>query len=241
MNTHIALSRLFALCRVRERVARSVSSSIDSRKQRASFSSNRDEGRTAVVEGADEDHLQKSTVEPVRKKTIRSNDGTSSGAIAADRLRNARRYATKNMIETFPKQQHQQRRVSHVKVGSRPPQPSVLTNEKCDTLNNNGTMLSSMSDEDLIAELARRRCCTVVDSSTNTTFTNQSPTSPIVVGGKEVVREHGLIHMAQTIENPIRSNDGTSSGAIVADRLRQARRKAIENLSTECKPPQTID
>jgi hypothetical protein len=35
-----------------------------------------------------------------------------------------------------------------------------------------------------------------------------------------------------TIENPVRSNDGTSSGAIVADRLRKARRKAIENLTT---------
>ena len=45
---------------------------------------------------------------------------------------------------------------------------------------------------------------------------------------KKEVREGGLnIHV---LENPIRSNDGTSSGAVINDRLRMARRKIIEKI-----------
>ena len=43
------------------------------------------------------------------------------------------------------------------------------------------------------------------------------------------VQEHGLDIVAY--ENPVRINDGTSSGAVAADRLRIARRKALESLS----------
>jgi len=44
------------------------------------------------------------------------------------------------------------------------------------------------------------------------------------------VREGGLnIHL---LENPVRSNDGTSSGAIINDRLRIARREMIEKMKT---------
>ena len=47
---------------------------------------------------------------------------------------------------------------------------------------------------------------------------------------KKQVREGGLnIHL---LENPVRSNDGTSSGAIINDRLRIARRKMIEKMKT---------
>lgn len=42
------------------------------------------------------------------------------------------------------------------------------------------------------------------------------------------VRESGL--RIDIMENPVRSNDGTSSGAIINDRLRLARRKAIEKM-----------
>jgi hypothetical protein len=231
MNTQFASLRRFSQCRVRGSVAWSSILSIDINKHhRASFSSNRDEGRTAAALSTTSHNRQKITIQPLNENPIRSNDGTSSGAIVADRLRMARRYAIENMIETFPKHQKQPSRRGgspHViKVGSRPLQSSVLTNnETCVTFNNNNKtmLLSSMSDEELIAELARRR-------------NNQSSqtSSPIVVaGGKELVKEHGLIPTGvHTIENPIRSNDGTSSGAIVADRLRMARRKAIENLTT---------
>jgi len=47
---------------------------------------------------------------------------------------------------------------------------------------------------------------------------------------KKQVREGGLnIHL---LENPVRSNDGTSSGAIINDRLRIARREMIEKMKT---------
>lgn len=42
------------------------------------------------------------------------------------------------------------------------------------------------------------------------------------------VKEHGLDLV--TYENHIRPNDGTSSGAIAADRLRLARRKVIQSM-----------
>lgn len=224
-TTFIALSfRRLPLCRVRKRVADwAILSSIDSSKQCAYYST------TIIQEETTGADRRKITIEPLNENPIRSNDGTSSGAIAADRLRSARGYAVENMIETFPKQKQPRRRGSRVVavVGSHPPPQSlVLTNEKCDTLNkNNDKMtLSSMLDEDLIAKLARRR--RVVASS------------PVAVDSSTVaetkVREHGLVHImgVHTIENPIRSNDGTSSGALVADRLRMARRKAIENLTT---------
>ena len=238
MNTHIALFRRFSLCRVRGRVAIDINN-----HHRASFSSNSDEGRTAAALSTTSVDRQKITIQPIHENPIRSNDGTSSGAIVADRLRTARRYAIENMIETFPKKHQKQSSRKggspHVNVGSQPPpQSSVLTNNEKMGVTISSTdetmLLSSLSDEELIAELARRR-------------TNQSsPTSapPIVVAGKgkELVREHGLTPIGiHTIENPIRSNDGTSSGAIVADRLRMARRKAIENLTTTMeynnKPP----
>ena len=201
-----------------------ILSSIDSSKQqRACYSSNRDDGTGGAAD------RQKIAIRPLNENPIRSNDGTSSGAIVDDRLRNARRYAIENTIETFPKQKQPARMGSLVRVvvgSARPRQSSVSTNEKCDTRNNNEAALSSMSDEDLIAELSRRlrrrvTSTPVVDSSTAT--------------AEKKVREHGLVHrmgVLHTIENPVRSNDGTSSGAIVADRLRNARRKAIENLTT---------
>ena len=205
-----------------------ILSSIDSSKQqRACYSSNRNDGTGGAV------RQKTTTIRPLNENPIRSNDGTSSGAIVDDRLRNARRYAIDNMIETFPKQKQPRggSLVQAVVAGSArsPPQStSVSTNEKCDTRNNNEATLSSTSDEeDLIAELSRRRrrrvaSTPVVDSSTAT-------------AENKIVREHGLVrHImgVHTIENPVRSNDGTSSGAIVADRLRKARRKAIENLTT---------
>ena len=44
------------------------------------------------------------------------------------------------------------------------------------------------------------------------------------------VKENGL--RVDVLENPIRSNDGTSSGALINDRLRDARRRMIEKLKT---------
>ena len=93
MNTYIASLRRLSLCRVRGRVAWPSIVSIDFNiNHRASFSSNRDEGTAA--------DRQKITIQPIHENPIRSNDGTSSGAIVADRLRMARRKAIENLTTT---------------------------------------------------------------------------------------------------------------------------------------------
>ncbi|KAL7479781.1 hypothetical protein ACHAW6_005505 [Cyclotella cf. meneghiniana] len=99
----------------------------------------------------------------------RSNDGTSSGAIAEDRLRLARRRAIESL--------------------ARPTRDSI--NEQRDR------------GEDSEASNEQDHC--------------------------RPVRERGLDIVAN--ENPVRSNDGTSSGALAADRLRMARRKVLESMS----------
>ena len=100
----------------------------------------------------------------VIENKVRSNDGTSSGALIEDRLRLARRKALENASQPIIK-------------------PSSPSNDAA------------------------------VDEST----TPQSSTTKF--------------DTYSSIENPVRSNDGTSSGAVVADRLRLARRKALEAAS----------
>eukprot|EP00986_Skeletonema_menzelii_P018273 scaffold26619_cov126-Skeletonema_menzelii.AAC.1 len=66
---------------------------------------------------------------------------------------------------------------------------------------------------------------TTVSNNTRANFSSRS-----IPNYKKKVREGGLnIHV---LENPVRSNDGTSSGAIINDRLRMARRRMIEKLQT---------
>ena len=98
----------------------------------------------------------------VIENKIRSNDGTSSGALVEDRLRLARRKAIENASQRII-------------------QPSY----------------SSKADK---------------STPQSTKFDTYA-----------------------SIENPVRSNDGTSSGAVTADRLRLARRKALEAASQPIK------
>ena len=104
----------------------------------------------------------------VIENKVRSNDGTSSGALIEDRLRLARRRALENASQPIT-------------------QPSSSSSSKAGK-------------------------STPPQSSTQVTKVNFS------------------------IENPVRSNDGTSSGAVVADRLRLARRKALKAASRPIKP-----
>ena len=99
----------------------------------------------------------------VIENKVRSNDGTSSGALVEDRLRLARRKALENASQPIK-------------------QPS-----------------SSKVDNSIVSKSS-----SAVKTSTNIYY---------------------------SIENPVRSNDGTSSGAVTADRLRLARRKALEAAS----------
>ena len=98
---------------------------------------------------------------------IRSNDGTSSGAIAADRLRMARRKALQNISQI---EQSSPRRVK----------PTSQTSKD---------------------------------------------------GTSNVIKEHGIDITA--IESKVKKNDGTSSGATAADRLRMARRRVIEKMKQQ--------
>ena len=100
----------------------------------------------------------------VIENKVRSNDGTSSGALIEDRLRLARRKALENASQPIIKQ-------------------------------------SASSSNDAADK-------SIPPQSSTTKFDTYS-----------------------SIENPVRSNDGTSSGAVVADRLRLARRKALEAAS----------
>jgi hypothetical protein len=93
---------------------------------------------------------------------VRSNDGTSSGALVADRLRQSRRKANENMN----------------------------------------------------AQLSINRVTQIETPATS-----------------KLVKERGID--IQMIENPVRSSDGTSSGAIAADRLRMSRRKALESMKNQ--------
>ena len=110
------------------------------------------------------DTKNNTTTPIVIENKVRSNDGTSSGALIEDRLRLARRKALENASQPI-KQPSSSSNGAAVDDKSIPPQSS----SKFDTYS--------------------------------------------------------------SIENPVRSNDGTSSGAVVADRLRLARRKALENAS----------
>lgn len=104
----------------------------------------------------------------VIENKIRSNDGTSSGALIEDRLRLARRKALENASQPVIK-------------------PSSSN-----------------------------------DNAADKSIVPQPSTSKFDI--------------YSSIENPVRSNDGTSSGAVAADRLRLARRKALEAASQPIQP-----
>lgn len=67
-------------------------------------------------------------------------------------------------------------------------------------------------------------------TASNNKRANFSSKSRSVPNYNNKVREGGL--KIDVMENPVRSNDGTSSGAVINDRLRMARRKMIEKLKT---------
>eukprot|EP00984_Skeletonema_dohrnii_P016126 scaffold7103_cov96-Skeletonema_dohrnii-CCMP3373.AAC.4 len=75
------------------------------------------------------------------------------------------------------------------------------------------------------ANIAAKKTPATASNSKRANFSSKS-----VPNYKKQVREGGL--NIQLLENPVRSNDGTSSGAIINDRLRIARRKMIEKMKT---------
>ncbi len=164
---------------------------------------------------------------------VRSNDGTSSGAIAADRLRNARRNAIENMIVTFPQR-------SLV----RPPRTSSFSELRSDQASstkerglaiklienpvrsNDGTSSGALVADRL--RQSRRKAIENMNAQLSISRVTQIIETPAT---SKLEKERGI--NIQMIENAARSSDGTSSGAIAADRLRMSRQKALERMKSQ--------
>ncbi|KAL3781102.1 hypothetical protein ACHAW5_005009 [Stephanodiscus triporus] len=165
----------------------------------------------------------------MNENPIRSNDGTSSGALAAERLRNARRNAIENMIETFPgKRPSRPRRTnafsqptSGLDLSAKGHGLTIEMNEN-PVRSNDGTSSGALVADRL--RQARRKAFENMSTQLSMSLVAQTETSAT----SKMLKEKGIA--IQMIENPVRSSDGTSSGALAADRLRMSRRKALEHI-----------
>ena len=184
--------------------------------------------------------------------TVRSNDGTSSGALAADRLRVARRKAietNKSHLLEIQQQQQQQQKLrragrtivpvnenpirsndgtssgalvaDRLRVARRIAMESAMNSQQQQLHDHQHCVMEQPGDGEFVSSV-----------SSNTRVT--TPKSKSVSSNTRVTTPKSK--SVNVIENPERPNDGTSSGALVADRLRIARRKAIESMNTQALP-----
>lgn len=188
----------------------------------------------------------------------RSTDGTSSGALVEDRLRQARRKILESITEASKNKQSskpgtvKRKRGRYSKIVLEHGL-SISPNEN-PVRSNDGTSSGALINDRL--RMARRKALERMSKSMPESSTMQSAqASPLesridtsqsnkrfidtsIATSKTIVKEHGLGIWA--IENPIRSNDGNSSGAVVNDRLRMARRKALESMGKSMPEPSTM-
>jgi len=166
-----------------------------------------------------------------------SNDGTSSGALVADRLRQARRKAVENMNAQLSlgtvtqtgksaSSKMVDEEVIFIQMIENPVRPSDGTSS--------GTLAADRlrTSRRKYSESMRNPHHTLIQS-VKEALEEKSVCASMNTDEELAVKEHGLA--IQLIENPIRSSDGTSSGALAAERLRQARRKVVENMNTSNK------
>lgn len=179
----------------------------------------------------------------ISENPVRSNDGTSSGALAADRLRVARRKAIETTIESFPARRAQKNMLSaeyksHL-LENQQQQPrhagsTILHINENPIRSNDGTSSGAVVADRL--RVARRKA---IESAVNTRQEHLHAHQRYVIeepDDEELVTSilsNTRVTSVYVIENPDRPNDGTSSGALAADRLRKARRKAIESMNTQ--------
>jgi hypothetical protein len=163
---------------------------------------------------------------------VRSNDGTSSGAIAADRLRNARKNAIENMIEAFPQKTPAKplRTTSFSELTSDQEASTMERGLAIKFIENPVRSNDGTSSGALVADRLRqsRR---KANENMNAQLSINRVTQIETPATSKLVKERGID--IQMIENPVRSSDGTSSGAIAADRLRMSRRKALESMKNQ--------
>lgn len=190
------------------------------------------------------------TIQPNENSAI-PNDGTSSGAIAADRLRIARREAIERLglpIKNNLPSEHPiiqaSVRSGELRSHGKPVNEhdlDIVVNEN-PVRSNDGTSSGAKAADRL--RLARRKALENLKSQPSSEVTtnqhDKEKQKKVLVHEVNVksaqekiiqetaVKEHGLDLV--TYENHIRPNDGTSSGAIAADRLRLARRKVIQSM-----------
>lgn len=176
------------------------------------------------------------------ENSVVPNDGTSSGALAADRLRTARRKAVENLAKPLEKDETREEAQSapHIKnkfIDTSINTTSIRTDEQfldTKTIENpvrssDGTSSGATAADRL--RMARRKALASIKiplSQDQQTSNTQSAETAKGFIDTSAVREHGLKFVA--IENKVKANDGISSGAQAADRLRMARRKALESL-----------
>ncbi|KAL9189152.1 hypothetical protein ACHAXT_011642 [Thalassiosira profunda] len=169
----------------------------------------------------------------------RSSDGTSSGALAADRLRMARRKAMESMGKVPPpappppkwQRERAKRHGSKFHQTVKEHGLGIAVSEN-PVVSNDGTSSGALAADRL--RMARRKAIQSLatpDPSAPTAM--QEPEQAESTAARRLtnnapVKETGL-HIV-SYENRARSSDGTSSGAKAADRLREARRKAIESM-----------
>ena len=161
----------------------------------------------------------------------RKNDGTSSGAKAEDRLRTARRKAlqdTQTISSTSLQSNDEggEESMTAVRVASPSVSKPILSCEN--PARTNDKMSSGAIVEDRL-RLARRKAMQSIVSQ------RPSSSSPSFSRGAKrkgnrpgEVKQYGI--NITSLENPIKVNDGTSSGAKAEDRLRLARRRILENM-----------
>jgi hypothetical protein len=186
----------------------------------------------------DETQIKRSKILNNKKRAmnenpVRPNDGTSSGAIAADRLRNARRNAIENMIESIPKKcpirprrttSFSQKNSNHLALSTKE-RDLVIQFIENPVRSNDGTSSGALVADRL--RQSRRKAIEKMNTQLSINQVTQTDTSATPTLGKE----RGI--KIQMIENPARSSDGTSSGAIAADRLRMSRREALERIKNQ--------
>lgn len=173
----------------------------------------------------------------VQENPVRSNDGTySSRAFAADRnrLRQARRKELKSMLWAQPPRIQSKKRPSPRNI-QQSGLGTIVPNEN-PVRSNDGTSSGALAADRL--RMARRKAIEGMGKPLDATLAGQSAEAASTealsnnpTGGRPAsgdVKEDGIV--MSTCENPTRSSDGTSSGALAADRLRMARRRALESM-----------
>lgn len=161
------------------------------------------------------------------RNAARPNDGTSSGALAEGRLRQARQKAMQNLAKPEPVQEI----TVKAETETASEDSSSVTEDGTTKIYSYENPVRS-SDKTSSGAIAADRLRQARRKALQNLVKSESVQAATVKAESETdassVREDGLA--IYSYENPVRSSDKTSSGAIAADRLRQARMRVLQNM-----------